>query len=623
MLLAALAAAAPCVGQHRARARAGRRDIAALDYAGVARHARARRALLRAREPRAVLRKQGAERRSRAQSRESTTGSAITLRSFPRGRSASARCPPTTSSCSSSWRMRCFAAAAGLGGDDARGAVARLDAGIATQLAVLKNSARNEDAAFNYEYLLRLRAARCRRSRTLALGCRRAARRRRTGSRAVRRSKATRRTSRSTFRSKPRSSRIRTRAQQAGKATERERRADATGRGGVQAWHGLPSPRYLPLLVVPAALLAAWVRLVRQRVEVRRFAHARVGCRLRERFALAGELLFWLCVLRAVLASHSRARAPQARIAVDQRRRGLVICWMHRRRCTCATCFPTAGSAAQRFLRTLADTLSWKGDRVALALFAHRTAPQLRLSEGPECAVLLPRSLGERSPFSLETDTTWDTNIEEGMHWGLRLVATDEELFGTEPQRQGVRRDLGRPGVERRRRGARSTLARERRIPVHVVGVGTASGGMIPEPEPQDGVSAAADSARCSIARLCADRARRRRRVLRDRPRVRSRPRVRRDRASASAAAGSSAWKARAEVVYWHFLLAAAVLLALGMLLLTRGIELVWQAGRPPRALVSVTSGGESMGLGRGSISNKRSSMKRNHCRCVSVAWGP
>jgi hypothetical protein len=34
-----------------------------------------------------------------------------------------------------------------------------LDLGIATQLAVLKNSARNDDAAFNYEYLLRLRAA--------------------------------------------------------------------------------------------------------------------------------------------------------------------------------------------------------------------------------------------------------------------------------------------------------------------------------------------------------------------------------------------------------------------------------------------------------------------------------
>jgi hypothetical protein len=34
-----------------------------------------------------------------------------------------------------------------------------VDAGIAAQLAVLKSSTRNEDAAFNYEYLLRLRAA--------------------------------------------------------------------------------------------------------------------------------------------------------------------------------------------------------------------------------------------------------------------------------------------------------------------------------------------------------------------------------------------------------------------------------------------------------------------------------
>jgi hypothetical protein len=34
----------------------------------------------------------------------------------------------------------------------------QLEAGIAAQLAVLKNSERNEDAAFNYEYLLRLRS---------------------------------------------------------------------------------------------------------------------------------------------------------------------------------------------------------------------------------------------------------------------------------------------------------------------------------------------------------------------------------------------------------------------------------------------------------------------------------
>jgi hypothetical protein len=42
--------------------------------------------------------------------------------------------------------------------------IAALDAASAAQLAVLKNSARNEDAAFNYEYLTRLRATPVRKS---------------------------------------------------------------------------------------------------------------------------------------------------------------------------------------------------------------------------------------------------------------------------------------------------------------------------------------------------------------------------------------------------------------------------------------------------------------------------
>lgn len=42
--------------------------------------------------------------------------------------------------------------------DTAAAVLQAIDAGIAAQLAVLKSSARNEDAAFNYEYLLKLRA---------------------------------------------------------------------------------------------------------------------------------------------------------------------------------------------------------------------------------------------------------------------------------------------------------------------------------------------------------------------------------------------------------------------------------------------------------------------------------
>ncbi len=42
---------------------------------------------------------------------------------------------------------------------DLAGRLQAIDSGIAAQLAVLRNSTRNEDAAFNYEYLLKLRAA--------------------------------------------------------------------------------------------------------------------------------------------------------------------------------------------------------------------------------------------------------------------------------------------------------------------------------------------------------------------------------------------------------------------------------------------------------------------------------
>jgi hypothetical protein len=42
---------------------------------------------------------------------------------------------------------------------DQKSLIAALDTGIAAQLAVLKNSVRNEDAAFNHEYLVRLRAS--------------------------------------------------------------------------------------------------------------------------------------------------------------------------------------------------------------------------------------------------------------------------------------------------------------------------------------------------------------------------------------------------------------------------------------------------------------------------------
>jgi Ca-activated chloride channel family protein len=139
-----------------------------------------------------------------------------------------------------------------------------------------------------------------------------------------------------------------------------------------------------------------------------------------------------------------------------------------------------------QFLRTFAETLSWRGDRVALALFAQLAAPQVRLTKDPNSLFFFIDHLGDRSPFRLENLPTWDTNIEEGIRWGLNLIEKDEELFGASgnPKAFVVISD----GQSWSGSVATALAAsRQRDTPVFVVGVGTAVGGMIPEPLRADG----------------------------------------------------------------------------------------------------------------------------------------
>src|SRR5215212_9997904 len=76
---------------------------------------------------------------------------------------------------------------------------------------------------------------------------------------------------------------------------------------------------------------------------------------------------------------------------------------------------------------------------------------------------------------------TWDTNIEEGLRWGLRLVEKDEQLFGRSrnPKAFVVVTD-GQSWSG----SVRNALlqARASNIPVYVVGIGTTAGGIIPQP---------------------------------------------------------------------------------------------------------------------------------------------
>ena len=123
-----------------------------------------------------------------------------------------------------------------------------------------------------------------------------------------------------------------------------------------------------------------------------------------------------------------------------------------------------------------------KGLARAMALFAHIAAPQVRLTKDPNTFFFFLDHLAQESPFRLEDDTTWDTNIELGIAWGMRLIEKDTELYGKSPNAKTF--VLITDGQSWSGEVARSLkLARTNDVPVWVVGVGTTVGAFIPEPE--------------------------------------------------------------------------------------------------------------------------------------------
>ena len=246
-------------------------------------------------------------------------------------------------------------------------------------------------------------------------------------------------------------------------------------------------PLYLWLLIIPAVLFAVWIwRFVRRRGDLKRL-RARRALPVRERLGAVGDLAFWAALLLAASLCIVALARPQALVSTVRKASADVVVLQD----ASASMYvsdvrPDRWRRSVQFLRTFAETLSWQGDRVALALFAQLAAPQVRLTKDPNAHFFFIDHLGEHSPFRLENATTWDTNIEEGIRWGLRLVEKDEEVFGKNgnPKAFLVISD-GQAWSGTVANAVQS--ARAMKIPVHVVGVGTSTGGMIPEPARPDG----------------------------------------------------------------------------------------------------------------------------------------
>jgi Ca-activated chloride channel family protein len=243
-------------------------------------------------------------------------------------------------------------------------------------------------------------------------------------------------------------------------------------------------PIWLPLLGAPALLLVLWVWRVAQRTRDRRAVLRRsTGGATRPRINLFGDLLGWLFLVLALGATVLALARPLV-ITSSVRTAGidLVILQDGSASMRVPDVRGDRWQRSMRFLRALGESLRWEDDRIALALFANLATPQIRLTRDPNTFFFFLDNLEDESPFRVQDIGTWDTNIERGIYWGLRLVDKDRELRGpTKNARAFVLVSDGQAWSGEVEQSL--ALARKQKIPVHVVGVGTTAGGVIPEPQ--------------------------------------------------------------------------------------------------------------------------------------------
>jgi Ca-activated chloride channel family protein len=247
-------------------------------------------------------------------------------------------------------------------------------------------------------------------------------------------------------------------------------------------------PLYLWLLVAPAALFVLWCwQLVRRRIDARKYRKARL-VPVHERFAAIGELGFWLALITALSLTILALARPQGITAIVRSPGVDIVLLLDG---STSMRVRDVGSdrwqRAMRWVRTLTKTLSWNGDRMALATFADIAVPQVRLTRDPNTILFFLDHLDDAPTFRLENETSWNTNVEDAIYWGVKLVETDQEMYGpSKNARTFVVISDGQVWSGNVQRSI--AAAAQRGISVDVIGVGTSNGGMIPLPRDDKGV---------------------------------------------------------------------------------------------------------------------------------------
>ena len=342
---------------------------------------------------------------------------------------------------------------------------------------------------------------------------------------------------------------------------------------------------FLPLLAIPAALLVLWTwQLWRRRADARAFVRRR-QVPVDERIPFFGELLFWLFLILAATSAILALARPQA-VTSLVRTAGVDIVILQDGSASMhvTDVRPNRWQRSMRFLRTFGEALRWENDRIAMALFAHMATPQIRLTKDPNTYFFYLDHLEDRSPFRLEDFGTWDTNIERGIYWGLRLIEKDEELRKVSglAEKAGIANNarafvLISDGQSWSGEVAKSLeMALERGVPLNVVGVGTTAGGLIPDPaRAPDQPALRSVLNRTELTRVATAGGGRYFELDRESDREIANTIIDQTRRRA----GTVGIQEGLQELYWNFLLAAAVCVGLGVLFLRDRVALALQFG--------------------------------------------
>ncbi|HYE85175.1 MAG TPA: VWA domain-containing protein [Vicinamibacterales bacterium] len=355
------------------------------------------------------------------------------------------------------------------------------------------------------------------------------------------------------------------------------------------------APSFLPLLALPIALLLLWFwQLWRRRADARAFLKRR-QVPVDERIPFFGELLFWFfLILAAGSAIVSLARPQAVTSLVRTAGVDLVILQDGSASMHVTDVRGNRWQRSMQFLRTLGESLRWDNDRVAMALFAHMATPQIRLTRDPNTYFFFLDHLADRSPYRLEDDGTWDTNIERGIYWGMRLIEKDEELRRTAPIANLPEANNAKAfvlisdGQSWSGEVAKSlALAQGRGIPVNVVGIGTTAGGIIPDPKREPNQPAIRSVLnRAELTRIATAGGGRYYELDRETDREIANAII----DSTRRRAGTTGVQEGTRDLYWNFLLAAGAFLVIGVLFLRDRTALALQLAAASAVLIFVQS---------------------------------